>query len=296
MKSIRNAVVAGQFYPGTKDQLIKEIENCFSKSKIELNVPPSKTNKKYGAVVPHAGYSFSGKVAAGTYAELMRKGLPDILVILGPNHSGLGSGIATVREGIWETPLGRIRIDQEFADLICRGLIDCDPTAHLYEHSIEVQLPFLQYIYSKTGKQFSFVPLSMGIQDAKASKSVGTIIAEAIKKLDREGKSAYVVASSDFSHVGISYMTQPPQGFSANKWAEAQDKKAIDKILELNPDGLIETVTKENITMCGYGPVSAMLWCLKSLGAKKARLVAYATSWEVMPGESCVGYGGIIVE
>ena len=160
----------------------------------------------------------------------------------------------------------------------------------MYEHSIEVQLPFLQFTAGK--KEFEFVPICMTMQDSEISTKVGEIIADVIKKTD---ENVAIIASTDFSHAGFNYMSIPPEGMRVDEYAEKQDKLAIDQILNMNPGGLIDTVKKNNITMCGYGPVAAMLTAVKILGANKAELLKYGTSYEVHPGTSCVGYGAIAV-
>jgi len=294
MKDIRYPIVSGKFYPSQPKALTEMIETCFIQATKRLPVissnPPS---KPIGLVVPHAGYEFSGRVSAWAYDALAKDGLPDIVVIIGPNHTGLGSSIALMVEGSWKTPLGEVPIDKEFATLLNQDMIDTDRVAHQYEHSIEVQLPFLQYLYQKAKKNFSFVPLCMSVQDLRAATSVGKLIANAIRGTK---KNVFVIASSDFSHVGFNYMSMPPRGIPVNKWAESQDNKAITGILALDERELIETVSKNNITMCGYGPVAAMLVALKNLGASEAKLITYSSSYEVMPGDSCVGYAAIILK
>jgi AmmeMemoRadiSam system protein B len=153
-----------------------------------------------------------------------------------------------------------------------------------------VQLPFLQFCAES--KKFDFVPICMAMQDFQTSEEVGKILADAIKK---SKKAIAIIASSDFSHAGFNYMSMPPAGVRVDKYAEKQDKLAIGKILKKDPKGLIETVEKNSITMCGYGPVAAMLTTSKILGAKQVELLKYGTSYEVQPGSSCVGYGALVI-
>ena len=193
-------------------------------------------------------------------------------------------------EGEWLTPLGSSPINESLAQKICRDIVVKDENAHKYEHSIEVQLPFLQFI--KEPKSFDFVPISMAMQDIQTAIELGEIIAESIE--DTKTKCV-IVASSDFSHAGFNYSSMPPEGIRVDEYAKKQDMLAIDEILKLSPEGLIETVHKNNITMCGYGPVATMLTAAKILGASKAELLKYGTSYEVAPSTSCVGYGAIAV-
>jgi AmmeMemoRadiSam system protein B len=202
----------------------------------------------------------------------------------------MGSGVAVMTEGIWQTPLGEVPINNNLAKNLFKGIIDKDENAHYYEHSIEVQLPFLQFC--SENKKFDFVPICMAMQDFETSDEIGRIIAEAVKK---ENKNVVIIASSDFSHAGFNYMNMPSDGLRVDYYAEKQDKRAIKQILELNPAGLIKTVQLNNISMCGYGPVAAMLTASKILGAKKAELLKYGTSYEVHPSTSCVGYGALAV-
>ena len=202
----------------------------------------------------------------------------------------MGSGVSVMTEGAWKTPLGTVPLDSALAQTISAGIIDRDATAHTYEHSIEVQLPFLQYI--ARGRKFEFVPVCMMMQDYETVQEVGAILAKASQK---SKKNIVIIASSDFSHAGFNYQSTPPEGVRVDTYAEKQDTLAIERILSLDPKGLIQTVEEYTITMCGYGPVAAMLIAAKKLGATKAELLKYGTSYEVHPGSSCVGYGAIAV-
>jgi AmmeMemoRadiSam system protein B len=202
----------------------------------------------------------------------------------------MGSGVSVMTEGAWRTPFGTVPIDSSLAQIISTGIIDRDATAHTYEHSIEVQLPFLQYIAQ--GRKFEFVPLCIMMQDYETVQEVGAILAEASQK---SKKNIVLIASSDFSHAGFNYQSTPPQGMRVDRYAEKQDTLAIQSILDLDPKGLIKIVEEHSITMCGYGPVATMLFATKRLGATKAELLKYGTSYEVHPDSSCVGYGAIAV-
>lgn len=293
VERVRAAVVAGQFYPGTEKGLKQQIHECFVDPRGFGRLPSLEktSNKLKGIVVPHAGYIYSGAIASHAYGALATHGFADTFIILGPNHTGRGSGVSIMTEGSWKTPLGKIPINTSLAETIHTGIIDCDDTAHAYEHSIEVQLPFLQFLAQE--KPFDFIPLCMMMQDYQTAQEVGGILADAIKN---SKKSVVIIASSDFSHVGFNYMSMPPEGMRVDNYAETQDKLAIQNILSLDPTGLINTVEEHNISMCGYGPVAAMLVAAKKLGATKAELLKYGTSYEVSPGSSCVGYGVLTVE
>ncbi len=292
MIEIRKPVVAGQFYPGSKDGLQRQITECFMDKRGCGILPKIEMGEKdiTGLIVPHAGYIYSGAIASFTYQYLAAHGFADSFIILGPNHTGAGSGVSVMTNGSWETPLGVVPINSDLAQQIITDIVDCDEMAHRNEHSIEVQLPFLQYIAKE--KKFDFVPVCMMMQDVKTATDVGMILAEAINKSE---KKIVMIASSDFSHAGFNYMSMPPEGMRVDLYASKQDKYAIDKILALDPKGLVETVHDKNITMCGYGPVASMLVAAKKLGATKAELLKYGTSYEVHPNTSCVGYGALVV-
>jgi AmmeMemoRadiSam system protein B len=293
LEKVRKPTVAGQFYEGDETSLEQQIKECFLDKRGPRSLPEVTQGKKSikGLVVPHAGYIYSGAIAAHSYHCLSNNGFADTFVILGPNHTGMGSGVSLMTEGSWETPMGTIPINGPLSKQLLKGIIDGDETAHLYEHSIEVQLPFLQF--STRDKKIDFVPICMAMQDYETSREVGKILADAIK--NSRDDDIVIVASSDFSHAGFNYMSMPPAGMHVDEYAEKQDKLAINRILKMDPEGLINTVHNNNITMCGYGPVAAMLTAAKLLGAKQAELLKYGTSYEVQPGSSCVGYGALAV-
>jgi AmmeMemoRadiSam system protein B len=270
---MRYAAVAGQFYSGNKDVLITQIGDCFLSPLGPQKLPSLKKGKREikGLVVPHAGYVYSGPVAAHSYLSLADDGFPQAFIIIGPNHTGYGSGVALTDQD-FNTPLGDVIVDKELARELRRGIVDDDISAHRHEHSIEVQLPFLQYIE----KDFKFVPICMAMQDYKASKEVGKIIKDAIK-----GKDIVVIATTDFSH----YVPQAV--------AQKKDRMAIDAILELNSKKLYNTVVRNNISMCGYGPVMAMI---EAVDGTKAELLKYGTSGDVQPMHDVVGYGAIVIK
>ena len=287
--SIREATVAGSFYAGTKSSLLQQIEDSFTKGYGPGKLPENKkgAGSLKGVVVPHAGIPFSGAIAAHSYLAIAEDGFADAFIVMGTNHRGVGSGVALYPEGKWETPLGDIAMDATLIENLAGGIIDINEASHPFgENSIEVQMPFLQYIGRE--KKFSVALISMATQDFETANEIGKIIADVIQNDDRR---VMIIASSDFSHEGGAYGRLPPNGLTADEYARKQDQLAIAKILKLDPKGLISTVYDNNISMCGYGPVAALLVAAKKLGATKAELLKYITSNDVHPGSFCVGYG-----
>ena len=272
---MRYPAVAGAFYDSSAEGLKTQVRGCFE-SKLGPGELPSKGNEGKsrrirGIVVPHAGLMYSGPVAAHAYIELWKDGLPEVFVIIGPNHYGT-SDLATLSSGDYITPLGTAHLDSSLSRRLEGGLFDLDDAAQAGEHSIEVQLPFLQFMRS----EIKFVPVCMGAQDYETARQVGLKIASAIKDVD-----AVVIASSDFSH----YVT--PEA------AREKDMVAIDRILHYDPRGLYEAVVGRDISMCGYGPVMARL-C--AVGSGHASMLAYGHSGQVERMREVVAYCSIKVE
>jgi len=277
---MRRPTVAGAFYEGDALLLKGQIDWCYTHPHGPGRVSCTKVGKRslVGLVSPHAGYMYSGPVAAHGFAYMARDGKPASVIILGPNHTGIGSGVSITTSGKWLTPLGDVEVDGLLANAIKKtcDLIDVDAVAHAREHSIEVQLPFLQHLFNG---QFGIVPICMMMQDERTSEEVGRAIAEAAAK-----KDVVIIASTDFTH------------YEPQRSAVAKDRKAIDKILALDWRGLLRVIHDEDISMCGYGPVTAMLCAAKALGARKAMLLKYATSGDTAgPMSQVVGYGSIAV-
>ena len=265
---MRKTIVAGAFYERERDKLEEQLSACFSDIKREEN------ENIIGAVVPHAGYMYSGGVAANVYAKLPEA---DTFVILGPNHQGMGSLIA-VSEDTWATPLGDLEVDNAFVDALPKRIIVVDETAHNYEHSIEVQLPFLQYLFDKN---FQFVPICMSLSDEETTREIGADLANTIAKFD---KKVVVIASSDFTH------------YEPDRIAREKDKYVIEAITELNVTKFYKRTYERNVSVCGIGPIAAMMYAAKKLGAKEAELIKYETSGDIMGDKSSVvGYGGLII-
>lgn len=271
--AIRRPAVAGAFYAASPESLRKQIIDCFKHPLGPGKLPGAKTDTEVLSVVcPHAGYMYSGPAASHGYLALSEQKTPETVVIIGPNHTGWGTPVSIMSEGIWKTPLGDVTIDSELAGKI----IDIAPTARsdesafLREHSIEVQVPFLQFIYP----EFKFVPICMGYQDLQTSTELGNAIYEASKD-----KEIVVVASSDLTH-------QEPKA-SANK----KDQYVLDAISEMDEVKLQESVRRHHITTCGYGCISATLVYSKLRKATNAEILTYYTSGDIIGDNSAVvGY------
>ncbi len=264
---MRAPAVSGQFYPRGKNDLEKQLKRCFE------GVPQGERSV-IGAVVPHAGYIYSGNTAAHVYSVLPEA---DTYIILGPNHTGYGSPVSVSTE-TWSTPMGEVGIDIDFIKALPRRIIDLDESAHKYEHSIEVQLPFLQHRFSG----FNIVPICMRMQDEETATYVGNELAEATEKMN---KKIVIIASSDFSH------------YKKYKVASDDDAYFISSILDLDIQGFYRKLYERNASVCGYGAIAAMLYASKKLGAKKGTLLKYSTSGDITGDlTAVVGYAGIVVE
>jgi len=271
--------VAGSWYAGTPDGLNLQIQQLFTHRLGPGNLPSVMKDGPrnfVGLIVPHAGYMASGPVAAHAYYNLAFDGKPDVIVIFGPNHTGLGSAISLMNEGAWRTPLGDVQIETETANQILQNsdIIDLDYRAHIREHSIEMQLPFLQYLY---GSDFKFIPICFMMQDLQTSREVGTAVAQALKN-----KNGLVIASTDLTH------------YESQSEAEKKDKLAIDAALEMDEEKYYRTVDLNGISTCGYGPTVAAIVAAKKLGANSSDLLCYGTSGDVLGDKSAVvGYASI---
>jgi AmmeMemoRadiSam system protein B len=273
---IRKPAVAGHFYQGSAEALKREVEGFI--------LPAVEKVSALGILSPHAGLMYSGPVAGAVYSRI---DLPDTFVLIGPNHTGLGAPVSLMAKGSWETPLGRVEIDDALAAAILSKSprIKEDSLAHLREHSLEVQLPFIQYFK----KGFRIVPIQMLDVRLETCKEVGRAVAEAVRECGARGEEyertgVLIVASSDMTH------------YESARAAKEKDEKAIRHILNLDPEGLYRTVRDLGITMCGFGPAVAMLTACKHLGATKAELIKYTNSGDVSGDfDQVVGYAGIVI-
>lgn len=267
---VRNPFVAGQFYPGSKELLAKEAGSLITDN--------AKKEDAIGVISPHAGYMYSGQVAGYTLSSIKTK---PTYIIIGPNHTGLGSQFSVSVSDAWKTPLGDVGINRALAEAILKNcpLVTSDELAHISEHSVEVQLPLLQMLQ----KNFTFVAIVVSVGSLNDYREIGAGIAKAVKEMKIE-KDVVIIASSDMTH------------YESQETAKDKDSKAIDAILNLDEQALVERVEKLDITMCGYAPAAIMIVAAKKLGAKKAHLVKYQTSGDVSGDySSVVGYAGIVI-
>ena len=266
---IRYPAVAGQFYPGDQATLAKSVS--------ELCSPAAREKQKALVVVsPHAGYVYSGSVAGETFSRVV---IPEDVIILGPNHHGYGARVALMEKGSWEMPMGEVPINEELAAEISQvsNVVQNDASAHRQEHSLEVQVPFLQFFQ----KDLTITPLVISHIPFEDCLEVGRAIAEAIRNY---GKPVLIVASTDMTH------------YESREAATAKDQSAIEKILLLDDLGLYETVIGNRISMCGIMPTTIAISAAKELGAKKVDLVRYTDSGETSGDtRQVVGYAGLII-
>ena len=268
---LRHPAVAGRFYPSDAEDLRAEARSYLS----QLDSPPAPV-RALGCIAPHAGYMYSGHVAGAVFARLE---VPRRCIVLCPNHTGMGHALAIMSEGAWETPLGDVVIDTELAAALKQRFhaLREDSTAHRAEHAAEVELPFLQL----RQPELRFVPIALGTGQFEPLEQLGQALAEVIAA---QKDHVLIVASSDMNH------------YQSDALTRVKDHRAIERILTLDPRGLYDVVTQQDISMCGFGPAVAMLTAARKLGAKSAELVKYATSGDVSGDrEMVVGYAGVIV-
>jgi AmmeMemoRadiSam system protein B len=267
--TIRMPAVAGRFYSSDPETLEGNVNSYIA--------PPQARVQALGCIVPHAGYVYSGHVAGAVFAKLA---IPLTCIILCPNHTGMGQPLAIVSEGTWNTPLGSVHVDAELADTlkVAFPTLCEDRAAHRAEHAIEVQLPFLQV----EQPQSKIVPIALGTGQFEVLEALGEAIAGV---LNSQEDRALLIASSDMNH------------YESDAITRVKDRMAIDRILERDPRGLFDTIKREQISMCGFGPTITMLTAANLIGASEAELVTYATSGDVSGDrEMVVGYCGIIVK
>lgn len=274
---LREPAVSGIFYSKNQKELSKDIESLFRNPNFGPgNLPPSSNKERiYGMVCPHAGYIYSGAVAAHAYYELSSSKF-DSALILGPNHYGLGSDISLMDRGSWETPFGKVEIDSEAAKEIHQKseIVSIDESAHSRDHCIEVQIPFLQYIKS----EFKIVPIILINQSKNSCKKLGFDIYESIKD-----RNFVPIASSDLTH------------YEPNNLAHEKDKLLISAILSLDIEKFYSVLVSFNVTACGYGAIATVMEISKRMGATKGKLLKYATSGDIAgDNRSVVGYSSIL--
>ena len=285
--NIRKPIVSGKFYPSNAETL-REMITSFTSSPLEGEVRwGDKKISAIGAVVPHAGYVCSGVVAGAVYSRLS---IPELVIILGPNHTGLGPAFSLMAEGAWQTPLGQVPVSSLTKKLLEQSsLLQPDESSHQFEHSLEVQLPFLQFCAEKENVargfslagRFEIIPIVVGSLHEADLLKLGKEIAGFIKECKKE---TLIIASSDMTH------------YEPDEVAREKDKYALEAVLALNPELLLKRTAERNISMCGVGPATIMLAAARELNAKKAELVMYNTSGDTCGDkDSVVGYAGVIV-
>ena len=280
MERIRSPAVAGSFYPASAEELKRLMEECFVTSPLGPQGLKSSFPSLLGGMVPHAGYVYSGPCAAHFYATLET----DItrVILLGVNHRGMGAQAALSPADYWETPLGKVEIDHEMNELLKNQIafLEKDERPHLQEHSIEVQLPFLQSILG----EFTLLPISLSYLSEEECRKLGQAIARVYETGNGAGKKTVLIASSDLSH------------YLSPKETERLDRMALERVLALEPSSLLKTVEEEDISMCGVIPTAVFLFAAKALGAKQARLLKHCHSGDVVPMREVVGYASVAVE
>jgi AmmeMemoRadiSam system protein B len=276
--SLRTPAVAGRFYPGHAEELLRDVRN-YTQSEDKTAADPIAA---IGCVAPHAGYIYSGSVAGAVYSRVE---IPRHCIILCPNHTGKGQPLAVMANSAWQTPLGNVAADPGLAAALIERFpaLQEDSAAHRSEHAIEVQLPFLQAIQPK----LHIVPIAIGTSHFEVLRGLGEALAGAIANHEENhpAEKVLIIASSDMNH------------YESDAITRVKDGKAIERVLAMDARGLWEVVMSEDISMCGFGPTVAMLTAAKLLGASSATLVKYATSGEVSGDfDAVVGYAGIIVQ
>ncbi|MFC1709406.1 AmmeMemoRadiSam system protein B [Candidatus Omnitrophota bacterium] len=267
---IRKPAVAGQFYPQDKNTIIKQLSSFLKESDKQDAI---------ACIMPHAGYVYSGKVAAQTAASVNIK---ENIILLGPNHTGLGQAFSINSKGSWQTPLGDVEINTEIAERLKKEcpLIKEDSNAHAREHSLEVELPILQFL---SKQKFSIVPIVLMSARKAEYESIGQAIYKSVTELDLKDK-VLIVASSDMTH------------YESHESATQKDNLAIEAILNLDEDLLIKRLSQYQISMCGYAPVIIAIITAKKLGAENAKLILYETSAKASGDYGAVvGYAGITI-
>ncbi len=276
--AVRRPAVAGAFYAANPSSLKKQIIDSFNHKLGPGRMPGESAGSSITSIVaPHAGYMYSGPSAAHAYLRLAEQEKPETVIVIGPNHTGWGTPVSIMGEGYWETPLGRVELDARVSEAIVdnSNIVEFDETAFIREHSVEVRVPFLQFIYP----EFKLVPICMGVQDLKTSIDLGKAIHKAVK-----GKNVIIVASTDLNHM------------ESKAVSNKKDQYVLDAIMAMDEAQLQESVKRKHITTCGYGPVSTTLIASKLGGAKSSEILSYYTSGDIIGDDhSVVGYASAII-
>ena len=278
---IRQTCVAGLFYESDKGLLTNNIESIINSiDDVEVN----DDNIIKSIVVPHAGYIYSGRTACYAFNQLSKENLPETFIIIGPNHTGIGDRLSLSSSKKWETPLGDIDVDVEFIEKLDEvDLNSClDESAHMREHSIEVELPFLQYIAKKKNTDFRIVPIIIKYQHPQLCKDLAKSIYKASKEL---GRKIVVIASTDLTH------------YEDSDTAKFYDTKVINAIENMDSNELFRQIVEYDITMCGYGPTITAMEYSKLAGAENSYVLKYSNSGDVSGDyDSVVGYASAMIK
>jgi AmmeMemoRadiSam system protein B len=274
---VRTPAVAGMFYPNKTQELKNLVHDCFLHPFGPGKIPPSEEKRKvYGVICPHAGYVYSGPIACHSFYAISSDPI-ELFIIVGPNHWGIGCNVASMKDCSWETPLGKVEVDSASVKELSNisESVELDFFSHTKEHSLEVQIPILQEVFSN---EFKILPIALIDQSKNISIELGRCIAKIAKN-----KNSMIIGSSDFTH------------YEQNDFAHQQDKALIEPILNLDLDRFYEILDEKKVTACGYGAMATTMIACKELGATKGELLKYATSGDVSGDKSSVvGYGSII--
>ncbi|MFQ3675473.1 MAG: AmmeMemoRadiSam system protein B [Endomicrobiia bacterium] len=268
----RKLQFSGSWYPDNKEEITKYLISIPEENKVSVT----------SCICPHAGWMYSGKVAGEVYSKIKPA---DVYILLGPNHTGMGKNIAVYPEGYWEGPLGKIKVNSKIVELLVKSseFLEKDFVAHYREHSLEVQIPFLQVI---SKKDFTIVPITIRAESYQICEDIGRNIALVVKKYKKDfpDQKVVLISSTDMSH------------YEEYEYAKKLDFLAIEQILNLYDKGLYDTVLSYGISMCGVIPTVCTIIASKLLGAKTAQLVKYQTSGDVSGDyEQVVGYAGLVI-
>jgi AmmeMemoRadiSam system protein B len=265
------------FYADSQRELEEQIEWCY---KHELgpgglpHIAGEGPREILSLIVHHAGYLYSGPVAAHAYKQLEDDGIIETAIIIGPNHTGYGPPVSIWAKNTWSTPLGEVSVNEDLAQQLVGGVVKADETAHLYEHSVEVQLPWLQHLYGKV----KIVPITMMAQDLETARELG-------KTISMYAANSIIIASTDFSH------------YESHDITTEKDRAMIEAITNLDEEELYQRRASLNCTMCGYGPVAVAIIAANAMKARKPELLKYATSGEITGDFSrVVGYASMVIK
>ncbi|MCK9224217.1 MAG: AmmeMemoRadiSam system protein B [Candidatus Muirbacterium halophilum] len=270
---IRFSSFSGQFYEDTEYKLKKQVSDLF------FDFKTNEKRKVHGIIAPHAGYIFSGKVASATFSKINIELYNNpLFVLLGPNHSGKGSAVSVSDAESWHNPLGIVNINKKIIELLKKdSFFDIEPLAHKFEHSLEVQIPFIQHIMKN--KNFEILPITLALYKFSELKNFSDRLNKAL--LSHSGDIIYII-STDFSH----YVSQEE--------ALLKDNIAIENILNKNSEKLFNDVLEHDISMCGISPVTAYLNIIEDNKKIYGEKIIYQTSGDIMPMNEVVGYAGIV--